>query len=199
MFAAETIPGPEDHKSFAYLGCDSSGSIHCIISPKGAFSCIIGCNFFASISSCNISYELTPQKVVRQFVCRKWQLRRFVHEGYLHVPNIVDRVKISRCRAFLNRCLGDSGHSLVPGGVQGQAVSKFAGGVSNSNEVSHLLEGPLSNVVGDFLGPRGYDRTNLGAQIAFRFPESATDYDCQWHTDGLRQGKDHPFRLYLVR
>ena len=45
----------------------------------------------------------------------KWQIRRFVHEGYLHLSSVVDGDKIDRCIRLLDHHLGKPGY-IIPGG-----------------------------------------------------------------------------------
>jgi len=45
----------------------------------------------------------------------KWQIRRFVHEGYLHLSSVVDDDKIDKCIRLLDHHLGKPGY-IIPGG-----------------------------------------------------------------------------------
>lgn len=96
---------------------------------------------------------------------------RFVAEGYLHLPNIVPETKTRACIKMLNHFLGRPG-SLVPGGTQGQDFGKFTGGITHREEIQRLFDGPVCTVVEWLLGCAGScDKSNLNAQIAFRYPE----------------------------
>lgn len=124
-----------------------------------------------------------------------WLKRRFVHEGYLHIPNGVSKSKVEKCQRLLMHNLGIPG-AIVAGGAQ-EGLGKLAGSLSNSVEVRELLLGEkILSIIGNLMGgQKNIDCvTNLSAQIALRFPELSCDQRIKWHTDGLRQGKTHGFR-----
>jgi len=129
-----------------------------------------------------------------------WELQRFIMEGYLHVPNIIDINIINNCLRFLNYHLGIPG-SVTPGGAQ-NGLGKLSGSISNSKEVRDLLYESLY-IIEDIIGENNCDIDNPSAQIAFRFPEynnkdNSKEMDnTQWHTDDLRKGKSHGFSILL--
>ena len=131
---------------------------------------------------------------------RHWELQRFVMEGYVHVPSVVNQDTIKSCLLFLNYHLGLPG-SVTAGGAQ-QGLGKLSGSISNSKEIRALLYESL-HIVEDILGENNCDIENPSAQIAFRFPEynnkdAPKVIDSKhWHTDGLRKGRSHGFSLLL--
>mmetsp|Transcript_2849 Transcript_2849/g.3999 ORF Transcript_2849/g.3999 Transcript_2849/m.3999 type:complete len:455 (-) Transcript_2849:25-1389(-) len=184
--------------NYVCVGVDSLGNLqassyHLL---KSSSNCFQFQTSFTKTSS--LSATLTTYDHNISFRCQKWQYRRFLNEGYLHLSNIVERSKIDSCRSLLIRSLGVPG-SIVAGGVQGEGIGKFAGGLCNRKEIMQLLEGKLGAVIVCFLGSNGFDNTHIGAQIAFRFPETPLNRTNseKWHTDGLRQGKSHPFSLLV--
>ena len=109
----------------------------------------------------------------------------------------------------LKRVGGPAG--LIPGGNQ-EGMGKFQGRIANSPRIRGLLAHPrVASVLRQLFGPTGAEVSNPSAQIACRFPEiegyewepeEAGERppcpridDTAWHTDGLRQGKAHPFSV----
>jgi len=144
----------------------------------------------------------SPQQQQQQLLL-PWQIQRFVLEGYLHLPKIADQERVDACNFVINKNLGTPG-AVAAGGAQGQGLGKLGGAVSNCNEVRALVSSRVVAAVEGLLGRNALsDVGNLSAQIALRFPEDAHDkkeklvYGNAWHTDGLRQGKSHPFSLLL--
>ena len=144
------------------------------------------------------------------------QLHSFVKDGYLHLPAIVDLHKINECNRIINHLLGKPGE-LHAGGIQ-EGMGKLGGGLSNCKVVRSLYHDTGVRALAEqFLGAGNCDDANLAAQIALRFPEDASLDDApslaptapsarpgtkatttpQWHTDGCRQGKLHPFSLLI--
>ena len=197
----------EASKEVAYIGTDSFGSLRVGFESPTVSGSLISFHYFVASSSASVIADLNSipcdiPNFISTFHCHRWQYRRFVLEGYLHLPALIEKDRLDLCRKKLHRALGTPGN-VVPGGVQGGETGKFIGGLSQCGEVTQLLEGRLAAAVAAFLGSGGYDKSNLGAQIAFRFPEKESDSDSllydgpKWHTDGLRQGKAHPFSLLV--
>lgn len=243
MFTLHTVKprkqqkqSPDEDSAYAkiaFIGVDAFGILkvgYC--RPTLDSDDSISYRFHVSFSSASI-VPLSKQQIVppNSYVLELWQYRRFVHEGYLHLHSIIESDKIAALHKLLHRSLGVPG-TIIPGGVQGSEIGKFEGGLANSREVTGLLDGKLRAVVEALLGEDGFDRSSLGTQIAFRFPESPAEgtspssetclrlapldlsyllrsySDCLiailssnaynvvgWHTDGLRQGRAHPFRF----
>lgn len=145
------------------------------------------------------------------------QYQHFYHYGFLQLSKAVSRHKIDNCVKLLNHYLGVPG-SIVAGGIQGNDLGKFEGGITRRREILRLIEGQLTNIIEKSLlctaGNIDKSTSNLQVQVAFRFPElnsyfehlsaSAADIDMDvdlssvaWHTDGLRQGRAHSFSLLV--
>jgi hypothetical protein len=102
---------------------------------------------------------------------QKWEMRRFVLEGYLQLSSVVDEGRAGACIAALNHELGRPG-KVVDGGIQeGHRLGKLSGELSNCGAVRDLLQGRVAAAIDGLLGEQGCERANLSAQIAFRFPE----------------------------
>ena len=193
-------------KAVACVGVDSFGSLRIgFESPTidNNDNSPIGFHFYVSFSSVSIIADSSSvcagiPTYRSTFQCYRWQYRRFALEGFLHLPALIENDRLDLCRKKLHRALGTPG-VVVKGGVQGGEAGKFVGGLSQCGEVTQLLEGRLAAAIKAFIGSGGYDKSNLGAQIAFRFPEIDSDSSSapKWHTDGLRQGKAHPFSLLV--
>jgi hypothetical protein len=101
----------------------------------------------------------------------KWELRRFVLEGYLQLSSVLDGGTAAACIAALNHELGRPG-KVVDGGIQeGHKLGKLSGELSNCGAVRDLLQGRVAAAIDGLFGESSCDRANLSAQIAFRFPE----------------------------
>lgn len=108
---------------------------------------------------------------IPSFNFEKWQMRRFLLEGYLHLHNIIDAVALEECIATINHELGLPG-KIVAGGIQeGEALGKLAGNLSNCAAVRNILTGKAQAVLNAVFGRDNYESNNLSAQIALRFPE----------------------------
>jgi hypothetical protein len=112
-----------------------------------------------------------------RFEFEKWQLRRFVHEGYIHMEGVADSAAVENCLRLLNHELGVPGQ-VVAGGVQ-DGLGKLAGCLSNSPLVREVCRGAVGCIIDALGGGSGgsggsgcaYEMHNLSAQIAYRFPE----------------------------
>ena len=71
---------------------------------------IINDNPYESHSMNSLLIEKLP------FQLQRWQIHRFMNEGYLQLSNIITSDKIAKCCKFLNSTLGKSG-SIIPGFV----------------------------------------------------------------------------------
>lgn len=140
------------------------------------------------------------QVVLPRSFLNKVQLRRFVSEGYLHLPSLIPVKDIQAVRKLLHHQLGQVG-SLVPGAIQGGNYGKFGGEMTNHPKLRELVvRTQLRNVLEELLGAAIFNMTNLSCQVAFRFPEIDDEHSpcpIDWHTDGERQGSSHPFTLLV--
>ena len=101
---------------------------------------------------------------------KQWHIRRFINEGYMHLPSIVDKSYISECVRYLDHHLGKPG-AIVPGGVQTcESLGKFEGHLSNSAAVRDVFK-QTERILDVLFGADGYDKANVSGQIAYRFPE----------------------------
>lgn len=143
---------------------------------------------------------ITEQLISPIHLLNKVQLRRFVSEGYLHLPSLIPLKEIQTVRKLLHHQLGQVG-SLVPGAIQGGNYGKFGGEMTNHPKLRELVvRTQLRNVVEELLGAAIFNMTNLSCQVAFRFPELDDEQShgpIDWHTDGERQGSSHPFTLLV--
>lgn len=125
------------------------------------------------------------------------QRRSFMEHGYLQIRDVVPMRLVNAALRRINHELGIPGR-MVDGGVEGSA--KLAGNVSNSEDVLNLFYLSDACKVADALLGAGNVAAPKGAQIAMRFPELGVPREplgIEWHTDGMRQGKLHPFSLLL--
>jgi hypothetical protein len=213
----------------AYIGLDGSGELVCVQTPVYYLVTVIRdyynskvrtCTTIAAATNNNRSHTddfeasiLEPAMPATQL--SKQQLLQFYHYGYTQIPRIVQSHKIDVAVKMLNHYLGVPG-ALVLGGIQGQGLGKFEGGITRRQEIMALLEGELSDLIVNSLftsqSVQGtIDTTALQTQIAFRFPELNSAYEhgaytgedtvdlssFPWHTDGLRQGRSHSFTLLV--
>ncbi len=121
------------------------------------------------------SLSQQPNKSLKENVftpfLKQWQLRRFVHEGYIHLPNIISADRINHCVSYLTHHIGKVG-CLVPGGVQGDDYGKFPGQISNSEIIRNLvLKSQVLCIVEELFGCSIHRKTGISAQIAFRYPQ----------------------------
>ena len=130
------------------------------------------------------------------------QVHSFVRDGFLHLSQVLGPNELCDAVKLINNSLGKPG-ALQPGGIQGGDMGKLGGGLSNHRVMRSLYhDTAVKGVVGELLGPGRCDDANLAAQIALRFPEDSVCGDeapptPMWHTDGLRQGKLHPFSILV--
>lgn len=104
------------------------------------------------------------------YLLSKWQLRRFVYEGYVHLSQCIPQNIVENCRRFLLHHIGLAGQ-LVPGGVQGKEYGKLPGNITNSNQIRQLLTPEVQAILKELIGSELFQIKNQTAQIAFRFPE----------------------------
>ncbi|KAF1324635.1 Protein involved in biosynthesis of mitomycin antibiotics/polyketide fumonisin, partial [Globisporangium splendens] len=125
------------------------------------------------------------------------QLQSFMQNGYLAIRDVVPLRLVNAARRRINHELGIPGR-MIDGGVEGTA--KLAGNVSNSEDVLNLFYLSDACKYVEALVGAGKVASPQGAQIAMRFPELGEPREplgTEWHTDGMRQGKLHPFTLLL--
>lgn len=129
----------------------------------------VNCEFIVTAVDTNLHSSLSRPIFIPEHHFTAWELQRFVLEGYIQITGLVNRHDVDCSIAFLNHELGKPGR-IVPGGVQNQ-LGKFTGDLSNCNELRRLIGGKLAAAVDALVGRGNYDKCNLSAQIAFRFPE----------------------------
>ncbi|POM63717.1 Protein involved in biosynthesis of mitomycin antibiotics/polyketide fumonisin [Phytophthora palmivora] len=123
------------------------------------------------------------------------QRRSFMQNGYLQIRGAVPLTLANAALRRINHDLGIPG-SMIDGGVEG--AIKLAGNTSNCDAILDLYY--LSDVCKYVEALVGTDQVvpPQGAQIALRFPELGEPREplgTEWHTDGMRQGRLHPFTL----
>lgn len=177
--------------NYICIGVDSLSNLHANTYQQENSS--LSFQFSSSFTTaCNLNVTYSVHDIPNfSFQCRKWQYRRFLNEGYLHLSNIVTKKRIDASRSLLIRTLGIPG-SIVAGGVQGEGIGKFTGGLCNCTEIIQLLEGKLGAVVDCFLGDDHYDSAHIGVQIAFRFPENPLN-----QTSCKSENSDSKLMFYL--
>lgn len=105
------------------------------------------------------------------FSFHKWQLRRFLSEGYLQFSGLTDSSAIEECITTINHELGIPGR-IVAGGIQEtESLGKLAGNLSNCSAVRNVLGGKVRAMLNAVFGVDNFESHNLSAQIALRFPE----------------------------
>ncbi|KAG7402375.1 hypothetical protein PHYBOEH_000083 [Phytophthora boehmeriae] len=123
------------------------------------------------------------------------QRQAFMRNGYLQIRGAVPLPLANAALRRINHDLGTPG-CMIDGGVEGNV--KLSGTTSNCDAVLDLYY--LSDVCKYVEALVGADQVvpPQGAQIALRFPELGEPREPQgteWHTDGMRQGRKHPFTL----
>lgn len=123
------------------------------------------------------------------------QRRSFMQNGYLQIRGAVPLALANSALGRINHDLGIPGN-MIDGGVEGAV--KLAGNTSNSDAILDLYR--LTDVSKYVEALVGIDQVvpPQGAQIAIRFPELGEPREplgTEWHTDGMRQGRLHPFTL----
>ncbi|KAL4160043.1 hypothetical protein PRNP1_000614 [Phytophthora ramorum] len=131
----------------------------------------------------------------RSSILSESQRRSFMQNGYLQIRGAVPLLLANAALRRINHDLGIPGR-MIDGGVEGNI--KLAGNTSNSDPVLDLYY--LSDVCKYVEALVGADQVvpPQGAQIALRFPELGEPREplgTEWHTDGMRQGRLHPFTL----
>lgn len=161
----------KDGVARVYLGVTANGSYAVCSSIMG--SNVESTNFYLKLlPHAYDSYDYSQCFTEVKSVCplKQWQTRRFVNEGYIHLPRIVDSAAIIECVRYLNHHLGRPG-AIVAGGVQtGESLGKFDGHLSNCSAVRAVFK-QTERILDTLLGVGGYDNSNISGQIAFRFPE----------------------------
>ncbi|DBA03456.1 TPA: hypothetical protein N0F65_002864 [Lagenidium giganteum] len=125
------------------------------------------------------------------------QRQSFIQNGYLVIHSAVPMHLVNAALRRINHDLGVPGR-MIDGGVEGAA--KLSGNVSNSDEILNLFHLSSASAYAEALVGIGKVAPPQGAQIALRFPELGEPREplgTEWHTDGMRQGKLHPFTLLL--
>ncbi|KAJ0411731.1 hypothetical protein ATCC90586_002115 [Pythium insidiosum] len=125
------------------------------------------------------------------------QRHAFMRDGYLQIRDVVPMRLVNAALRRINHELGIPGR-MIDGGVEGSG--KLAGNVSNSDDILNLFFLSGAKQYAEALVGSGRVVPPRGAQIAMRFPELGEPRDpvgTEWHTDGMRQGKLHPFTLLL--
>ena len=129
------------------------------------------CEFIVKAVCAGDSLSLPRPLFLPEHQFTRWELQRFVLEGYLKISSLADKIDVDNCTATLNYEIGIPGR-LVSGGVQDEhSLGKFSGDMSNSGVVRKLLGGRVAAAVDALIGRGNYNKANLSAQIAYRFPE----------------------------
>lgn len=223
MKSATSLTLARPSKPYSRLRITATGSIE--VSSDAGKSCIFviegenamalrssvkheGKYFYLSLDDsgnlCTVSNATTvPIQFASSFplcILTAYHKRRFISEGYLHFSQLVSEKDVFQAQRYLMHCLGQPG-AVVAGGAQ-PGMGKLAGRTSNAPEIQRLLQGSVVQLLDELFGPNSVDNlTNMSAQIALRFPELVDGHHridgTSWHTDGLRQGKRHPFSVLV--
>jgi Phytanoyl-CoA dioxygenase (PhyH) len=157
-----------------------------------------------------------PSSAVSAPALSQAQLQSFRDHGYLILRNAVHATTVASALRVINRTLGQPG-GLIHGGDSFLAspAGKLAGGITSCAETVGLFTRELAKVCTQLFTAADECSSTAataaaaaavthiapvrGAQIALRFPEllPRTVQGRDWHTDGLRQGKEHPFSLLV--
>ncbi|GMF17338.1 unnamed protein product [Phytophthora fragariaefolia] len=179
-----------------YLGTASSPSLGLIgDAGKGDDSL-----FRLTVVSARAAFTLDPTRSLMKqsgsaSILSESQRQSFRQNGYLQIRGAVPLPLANAALRRINHDLGIPGN-MIDGGVEGNI--KLAGNTSNSDAVLDLYY--LSDVYKYVEALVGTDQVvpPQGAQIALRFPELGEPREplgTEWHTDGMRQGRLHPFTL----
>uniref|UniRef100_A0AAV1UGJ7 Phytanoyl-CoA dioxygenase n=1 Tax=Peronospora matthiolae TaxID=2874970 RepID=A0AAV1UGJ7_9STRA len=152
-----------------------------VISPRAAFVV-------------DTARSMVPSSKHLSILCES-QRRSFMQNGYLQIRGAVALPLVNAALKRINHDLGIP-RRLIEGGVEGSV--KLAGNTSNSDAILDIYY--LSNVRKYVEAIVGVDQVVApqGAQVALRFPdlgEPREPLGTEWHTDGMRQGRRHPFSL----
>lgn len=142
----------------------------------------------------NTTRSLMPQSRHSSMLSESQQ-RSFMRNGYLQIRGAVALPLANAALRRINHDLGIPG-SMIDGGVEGSV--KLAGNTSNSDAILDLYYLSDACKYVEALVGAGQVVPPQGAQIALRFPELGEPRDplgTEWHTDGMRQGRLHPFTL----
>lgn len=180
-------PADADSKSSALIGDVARGSASlfrlAVVSTRGAFA----------LDAHRMTFEGSFARATSALT--ESQRRSFMQNGFLQIRSAVPLTLINAALRRINHDLGVLGH-MVDGGVE-EGSAKLAGNVSNSEEVLNLFHLSDATKYAEALVGTGKVAPPKGAQIALRFPELGELRGTEWHTDGMRQGKLHPFSLLL--
>ncbi|KAK1939287.1 hypothetical protein P3T76_008671 [Phytophthora citrophthora] len=156
--------------------------------------------FRLAIMSTRAAFSMDPTRSLMthakyKSILSESQRRSFIQNGYLQIRGAVPLPLANAALRRINHDLGIPGN-MIDGGVEG--AIKLAGNTSNSDAILDLYS--LSDVCKYVEALVGVDQVipPQGAQIALRFPELGEPREplgTEWHTDGMRQGRFHPFTL----
>ncbi|KAL3668068.1 hypothetical protein V7S43_006933 [Phytophthora oleae] len=156
--------------------------------------------FRLAIMSTRAAFSMDPTRSLMthtkyKSILSESQRRSFKQNGYLQIRGAVPLPLANAALRRINYDLGIPGN-MIDGGVEG--AIKLAGNTSNSDAILDLYY--LSDVCKYVEALVGVDQVvpPQGAQIALRFPELGEPrgpLGTEWHTDGMRQGRLHPFTL----
>jgi hypothetical protein len=80
---------------------------------------------------------------------------------------------------------------LIYSGVQSKdKLGKFSGEMSNNEIIRDVFYGKVESVIDALLDRDNYDKSNLNAQIAYRFPELSLRDDCTNNNNNGGGGHD---------
>jgi hypothetical protein len=157
-----------------------------VVSTRGAFALDSERTRFSG------SFDREPSSLLTDS-----QRHAFMRDGFLQIRDVVPMKLVNAALRRINHELGIPGR-MVDGGVEG--AGKLAGSVANSPELLSLFSQCDAGAYAEALVGRGKLVPPRGGQIALRFPELGEPRDptgTEWHTDGMRQGRRHPFTLLL--
>jgi hypothetical protein len=181
-----------------YLGVSSSSEAAALIGDAGKGD---SSRFRLRVLSSRTVFQLDAAQMSaaapQTMALSRSQRQAFMRNGFLLLRDAVPMRLVNAARRRVNHELGVPGR-MIDGGVEGAA--KLAGNTSNSEEVRRLFHhSDVAKYVDALLGAGNVEPPS-GAQIALRFPELGDPRDplgSEWHTDGMRQGKLHPFTLLV--
>lgn len=119
----------------------------------------------------SLSKAKSSNYLATNYFLQKWQVQRFMSEGYLHIPRVLTKDVIDNYNTYLLHHVGLAGH-LVPGGIQGPEYGKFPGNITNGPVIKALISHPsIKGIVEEILGDQIHNASSNNTQIAFRYPQ----------------------------
>lgn len=130
------------------------------------------CIFLMNFQHMNsLSKAKSSSSLVSQYLLQKWQVQRFMTEGYLQIPRVLTKDVVDYYNTYLLHHIGLAGH-LVPGGIQGPEYGKFPGSITNGPVIKALISHPsIKGIVEEILGDQIHNSSSNNTQVAFRYPQ----------------------------